>query len=151
MAKAREEVDLLHYAVVSTGGRSGHLVASGESSTLCGKGTGRMPWLRDWFEPGLDCPEFYRRYRERRKRLGWRKNPWGWTSTRGRSRWMVKGPILGLRVYWLYRDGSRYTPTGSEGGVVCFRSAGSARACAERLEEAHYEQAGAVQVGKGKH
>jgi hypothetical protein len=148
MAKVEGEVDLQGYAVVSTGGIIGHLVPFGESATLCGKGTGRMPYLRDLFEPREDCPECYREYRKYRERLdkqrkgpgighrlGWRRSPWGWASTAGRSRWSVRGPIFGIRMYWLYRDGCRYTPTGRHDDVVCFRSAGSAKACAERLEE----------------
>ena len=66
MAKAGEEVGLQGYAVVSTGGIIGHLVPFGESTTLCGKGTGRMPYLRDLFEPEEDCPGCYREYRRKR-------------------------------------------------------------------------------------
>jgi len=69
MAEAGEEVDLQGYSVVSTGGRRGHLVPFGESTTLCGKEAGRMPYLRDRFEPEKDCPGCYRKYQRKRLRM----------------------------------------------------------------------------------
>lgn len=65
--------------------------------------------------------------------LTWRRSPYGYAAT-GKSRWTVRGPIWSKPVFWLYRDGSRYTPTGSYEDVVRFETSAEARAFAERVE-----------------
>lgn len=43
------------------------------------------------------------------------------------GRWSIRGPIFGAPMFWLYRDGSRYTPTGRFEDAVHFATAADAR------------------------
>ncbi len=52
----------------------------------------------------------------------------GWTMHDGVSRWTIRGPIMGKPMFWLYRDNTRFTPTGRYDDVVSFKTAREARA-----------------------
>jgi hypothetical protein len=52
----------------------------------------------------------------------------GWTVRRAPSFRVENGQVT--RLYWLYRNGSRYTPTGRYDDAVSFPSAPAARAYA---------------------
>lgn len=49
------------------------------------------------------------------------------------GQWRIRGPIWGKRMYWLYRNGSRYTPTGSYEDVANFTSLKVAQKFVETL------------------
>lgn len=52
----------------------------------------------------------------------------GWVS----GGWTVRGPLMGKAVYWLYKDGQRYTETGRYDDAPYFTTAAEAKAFAER-------------------
>jgi hypothetical protein len=54
----------------------------------------------------------------------------GWTSHDGLCRWTIRGPIMGKPMFWLYRDGARFTPSGRYDDVVSFTTARKAKAFA---------------------
>lgn len=60
----------------------------------------------------------------------------GWTAHDGTCRWTVRGPIMGKPMFWLYRDGCRFTPTGRYDNVVSFRTAQDAKNKAEEYAPA---------------
>ena len=64
--------------------------------------------------------------------MTWRRSLDGWVSSDGR--WRIRGPIMGQRMYWLYWDGTRYTPTGRYADSVHFTSVQGARAFVRRVE-----------------
>lgn len=61
---------------------------------------------------------------------GWTRSWKGWVSTDGV--WTIRGPIFGQPMFWLYRDGSRFTPTGRYNDAVSFTTAAEAKAFVER-------------------
>jgi hypothetical protein len=63
----------------------------------------------------------------------WLRTADGYTLMHGGHRWRVRGPILGKPMFWLYRDGSRYTPTGDFEDALNFASARAAMAFVEAL------------------
>lgn len=65
--------------------------------------------------------------------MTWRRTATGWVSDDGQ--WRVRGPIFGQLMFWLYRQGSRYTPTGRYDDAVQFRTAAQARAYANALSK----------------
>ena len=59
----------------------------------------------------------------------WIKTPFGFVGIDEQgTRWSVRGPILGNPMWWLYRDGNRYTPTGHYDDAVSFPTAKAAKA-----------------------
>lgn len=52
--------------------------------------------------------------------MKWTKTSTGWTANDGIARWTIRGPIIGISMFWLYRNGSRFTPTGRYDDVVSF-------------------------------
>ena len=63
--------------------------------------------------------------------MKWRRTATGWVSTDGR--WRVRGPIMGQKMFWLYRVGfGRFTPTGRYEDVVSFPTAAQAKAATPR-------------------
>ena len=61
-------------------------------------------------------------------RMKWSKTATGWTAHDGLCRWTIRGPIMGKPMFWLYRDGSRFTPTGRYDDVVSFTTVREAKA-----------------------
>ena len=64
----------------------------------------------------------------------WRRIPIGdslWDD--GVSSWRVRGPMWGLRMFWLYHDGLRYTPTGLFRDAMSFRTRRAAKAFADKI------------------
>ena len=53
----------------------------------------------------------------------WTKTATGWV----RGSWRIKGPIMGKPMFWLYRNGLRYTPTGKFDDAVSFATAAAAK------------------------
>jgi hypothetical protein len=53
---------------------------------------------------------------------------WVWNG------WRVRGPIMGKRHYWLYRNNHRFTPTGKYDDVVFFKSPAAAKKFAESFK-----------------
>jgi len=49
---------------------------------------------------------------------GWLKSFDGWTW----GEWRIRGPIFGRSMFWVYRAGSRYTPSGRFDDAVSFPS-----------------------------
>lgn len=63
-------------------------------------------------------------------RLTWRKIAYGWLS--GDGRWMIRGPIHGMRMWWLYLDEHRYSETGRFEDSPWFPTAAAAKRYVER-------------------
>lgn len=59
--------------------------------------------------------------------MKWTRTAFGWTGHNGLCRWAVRGPIMGKPMFWLYREGSRFTPTGRFADVVSFKTAREAK------------------------
>jgi len=51
------------------------------------------------------------------------------------DRWRIRGPIMGQRMYWLYFNGTRVTPTGRYNDVVNFASVRKAKAYVRTMQE----------------
>lgn len=41
--------------------------------------------------------------------------------------WRIRGPMMGRRMYWLYRNGTRVTPTGRFEDAVSFTTSSAAK------------------------
>lgn len=67
--------------------------------------------------------------------MKWLKSFSGWVSlSPAGTRWAVRGPIMGRRMFWLYRDGLRFSPTGRHNDALCFSTSAAAKMCAEGIE-----------------
>lgn len=68
-------------------------------------------------------------------KIGWRRAPnagtQGWVSQDGV--WKIRGPLMGKPIFWLYRNGSRYTTTGRYEDAVHFASAAAAKTFVDNL------------------
>jgi hypothetical protein len=62
-------------------------------------------------------------------KIGWRRSLDGWTKDVAR----VRGPIMGKDMFWVYINGSRYTPTGHFEDAVSFATGAAARAYADEI------------------
>lgn len=58
--------------------------------------------------------------------MKWRKRAvGGWITDDGR--WVIRGPIFGKKLYWVYLYGVRYSPTGGYDKSVSFDSLETAK------------------------
>lgn len=69
-------------------------------------------------------------------KMAWIKTAFGWSMCDGVCRWTIRGPIMGKPMYWLYKNGSRFTPTGRYVDVVSCTTVREAKAKVELLREA---------------
>lgn len=68
--------------------------------------------------------------------LTWRKTSTGnLTAHDGTNSYVIRGPIMGKPMYWLYLNHGRFTPTGDYNDAVHFASVAQAKAFAEKLAE----------------
>ena len=61
------------------------------------------------------------------------RRPWvrtldGWTMQDAGGRWRIRGPIMGKRRYWLYRNASRVSRIGTYEDACTFASVAAAKA-----------------------
>lgn len=64
----------------------------------------------------------------RRRKVG------GWITADGK--WSIRGPIMGVTMWWLYRGNNRYSPTGKYDDAVNFSSVSSAKKFVDKLNKA---------------
>jgi hypothetical protein len=66
--------------------------------------------------------------------ITWRKSLDGLIAVDGRGdRWRIQGPIMAKAMFWVRRNGHRYTPTGKYDDAVSFKTVKEAKGFVDQL------------------